>query len=66
PRRARTALDEHRAIVAALSSRDGDHAAALLEAHLVSSLNNASAVLCGSLRPGPPPPPAPPPVPGRS
>ncbi|MFI1462273.1 GntR family transcriptional regulator [Nocardia carnea] len=46
PRRARTALDEHRAIVAALSSRDGDHAAALLEAHLVSSLNNASAVLC--------------------
>lgn len=45
PRRARTALDEHRAIVAALASRDGDHAAALLEAHLVSSLNNALTVL---------------------
>ncbi|PXY18296.1 hypothetical protein BA062_35720 [Prauserella flavalba] len=45
PRRARTALDEHRAIVTALTSRDGDHAAALIEAHLVSSLNNALAVL---------------------
>lgn len=45
PRRARTALDEHRAIVAALVERDGDHAATLLEAHLASSLNNALAVL---------------------
>jgi DNA-binding GntR family transcriptional regulator len=45
PRRARTALDEHRAIVAALAARDGDRAATLLEAHLTSSLNNALAVL---------------------
>jgi DNA-binding GntR family transcriptional regulator len=45
PRRARTALDEHRAIVAALAERDGDHAATLLESHLSSSLNNALAVL---------------------
>jgi DNA-binding GntR family transcriptional regulator len=45
PRRARTALDEHRAIVAALVERDGEHAAALLEAHLTSSLDNALAVL---------------------
>jgi DNA-binding GntR family transcriptional regulator len=45
PRRARTALDEHRAIVAALAERDGEHAAALLEAHLTSSLDNALAVL---------------------
>ena len=45
PRRARTALDEHRAIVAALSARDGDKAATLIEAHLESSLNNALAVL---------------------
>jgi DNA-binding GntR family transcriptional regulator len=45
PRRARTALDEHRTIVAALADRDGDHAATLLEAHLASSLNNALAVL---------------------
>ncbi|MEU1981871.1 GntR family transcriptional regulator [Nocardia sp. NPDC019395] len=45
PRRARTALDEHRAIVAALSSRDDEQAARLIEAHLVSSLNNALAVL---------------------
>ncbi|MBK1783644.1 GntR family transcriptional regulator [Prauserella cavernicola] len=45
PQRARVALDEHRAITAALSARDGEHAAALLEAHLTSSLNNALAVL---------------------
>lgn len=45
PRRARTALDEHRAIVVALADRDGDHAAALLEAHLTSALNSALAVL---------------------
>ncbi|WP_433502622.1 GntR family transcriptional regulator [Pseudonocardia halophobica] len=45
PRRARTALDEHRTIVAALDDRDGDHAASLLEAHLSSSLNSALAVL---------------------
>lgn len=45
PRRARTALDEHHAIVSALIERDGDHAAALLESHLSSSLNNALALL---------------------
>lgn len=45
PHRARTALDEHRAIVAALATRNGDHAATLLEAHLTSSLTNAVAVL---------------------
>jgi DNA-binding GntR family transcriptional regulator len=48
PERARTVLDEHRAIVAALSARDGDHAVALLEAHLTSSLNNALSVLRAS------------------
>jgi DNA-binding GntR family transcriptional regulator len=48
PRRARTALGEHRAIVAALAERDGDHAATLLESHLASSLNNALAVLRAS------------------
>lgn len=45
PQRARTALDEHRDIAAALADRDGDQAAALLEKHLTSSLNNALAVL---------------------
>ncbi|GAY09799.1 GntR family transcriptional regulator [Pseudonocardia sp. N23] len=45
PRRARTALDEHREILAALVARDGEGAAAKLEAHLTSSLNNALAVL---------------------
>jgi DNA-binding GntR family transcriptional regulator len=45
PRRARTALDEHREILAALVGRDGEGAAAKLEAHLTSSLNNALAVL---------------------
>ncbi|WP_052344953.1 GntR family transcriptional regulator [Thermocrispum municipale] len=48
PQRARTALEEHREILAALSKRDGDKAAALLESHLTSSLNNALAVLRAS------------------
>lgn len=45
PRRARSALEEHRAIVAALAARDGERAASLLEAHLTSSLSNALVVL---------------------
>ncbi|KID30801.1 transcriptional regulator [Prauserella sp. Am3] len=51
PQRARTALDEHKAIAVALAERDGDLAARLLEEHLTSSLNNALAVLRAAERP---------------
>ena len=45
PTRARAALDEHRAVLAALAEGDADEAARVLRAHLTAALENALALL---------------------
>ena len=49
PERARAALDEHRAVLAALADGDADEAARLLRDHLTASLENAMSLLGSEL-----------------